>query len=235
MTRHFMLYCGLQSLYGDVFVARVEGQGRPRLVKVDIGFQWKLLQQTSGKYPFSFDIQRLRYIRKSLEPSNETVGGGAKLFAFEAASDPKIGTIPLWKAVFESKSCDLLFDSTSFGRSGFILPRGFSDGANSEGFLLFCSRHKKSKKNEEPCEAARGDGAFKQNVHLLLENNQNWKYSGATQEGYFSCQSKAFGGEGSYAERQAERKNGGKKRFIVKNLQRPSLAYCGEKVAPTLR
>lgn len=59
---------------------------------------------------------------------------------------------------FESKSRDPLFDSTSFGRSSFILPQGFSDGANSEGFLLFCSHHNKNKKNEEPCEAARGDG-----------------------------------------------------------------------------
>lgn len=115
-------------------------------------------EKWKGRISLRFEIQQLWHFHKSLEPSNETVGGGAKLSVFEAASDLKIGTIPLWKTVFESKSRDLLFDSTSFGRSSFILPQGFSDGANSEGFLLFCSHHNKNKKNEEPCEAARGDG-----------------------------------------------------------------------------
>lgn len=49
MTRHSMLYCGLQSLYGDVFVARVEGQGCRRPAKVDIRFRLKLLPQSSRK------------------------------------------------------------------------------------------------------------------------------------------------------------------------------------------
>lgn len=58
---------------------------------------------------------------------------------------------------FESKWHDLLFGSTSFGRSGFILPQGSSDVANSEGFFLLSSHHNKNEKDEEPCEAARGD------------------------------------------------------------------------------
>lgn len=47
----------------------------------------------------TFEIQHLWHFHKSLEASNETIGGGAKLSAFQAASDLKIGTTPLWKTV----------------------------------------------------------------------------------------------------------------------------------------
>lgn len=121
------------------------------------------------------------HFHKSLEPSNETVGGGAKLSVFEAASDLKIGTIPLWKTVLNQSRTTFSLIAHLLGDPALSCRRASPMVQTARVFSSSVPTTIRIKRMRNPARLPEVLGLKKKKSSLVTEkNNQNLRYSGAS-------------------------------------------------------
>lgn len=122
------------------------------------------------------------HIHKSLEPSNETVGGGEKLSAFEAASDLKIGTIPLWKTVLNQSRATFSLIAHLLGDPALSCRRASPMVQTARVFYSSVPTTIRIKRMRNPARLPEVMGVKKKKKCSLVteKNNGNLRYSGAS-------------------------------------------------------